>query len=199
MFSISTVASSTRMPTASDRPPSVITFRVWPRKWSIDKEKRIESGIETATISVLRQLPRNTRIMVAVSSAATMLSCTTPEIAARTNSDWSNKVSIFTPLGAMAWIEGNRALTSRTMSSVEAPPFLRIVTRAPRPPSRRTTVLCDVEAVANLRHVADVDHGAVDRLDGNVVERRGGGRAVVEAHRILLRAMRATPVGKARL
>jgi hypothetical protein len=31
MFSIITVASSTRMPTASARPPRVITLMVWPR------------------------------------------------------------------------------------------------------------------------------------------------------------------------
>ena len=30
MFSSATVASSTKMPTASDMPPRVITFSVWP-------------------------------------------------------------------------------------------------------------------------------------------------------------------------
>ena len=48
---------------------------------------RIESGIETATISVLRQLPRNTRIMTPVSAAAMTASLITPSRAARTKTD----------------------------------------------------------------------------------------------------------------
>ena len=39
---------------------------------------RIESGIETAMMTVLRQLPRKTRIMSAVRQAATIASRTTP-------------------------------------------------------------------------------------------------------------------------
>ena len=39
------------------------------------------------TISVLRQLPRNSRIISPVSSAAATASLTTPEIAARTKID----------------------------------------------------------------------------------------------------------------
>ena len=74
MFSISTVASSTRMPTASASPPSVITLSEWPSANSSTIDDRIDSGIETATISVLRQLPRNSRIIAAVSRPAMMLS-----------------------------------------------------------------------------------------------------------------------------
>ena len=48
---------------------------------------RIESGIETTTISVLRQLPRKSRIMTPVRHAAIAPSVTTPAMAARTNSD----------------------------------------------------------------------------------------------------------------
>ncbi len=87
VFSISTVASSTRMPTASARPPSVITLMVCPSRLRMQMEVRIESGIEIHTISVLRQLPRNSRITVPVSSAAISVSRTTPPTAARTNSD----------------------------------------------------------------------------------------------------------------
>ena len=65
VFSISTVASSTRMPTASARPPSVITLMVCPSRLRMQSEARIESGIEMQTISVLRQLPRNSRIISA--------------------------------------------------------------------------------------------------------------------------------------
>lgn len=41
-------------------------------------EHRIDSGMETATIIVLRQLPRNSRIIMAVTQAAMMASLTTP-------------------------------------------------------------------------------------------------------------------------
>ena len=50
-------------------------------------ELRIDSGIETAMISVLRQLPRNSRIISAVRHAAISASRSTPLIEARTNSD----------------------------------------------------------------------------------------------------------------
>ncbi len=52
-----------------------------------NKEQRIESGMETAMISVLRQLPRNTRIMNAVRHAAIIASRKTPLIEARTKID----------------------------------------------------------------------------------------------------------------
>ncbi len=78
MFSISTVASSTRMPTASASPPSVMMLMVSPIAYNTASEVRIESGIEMHTISVLRQLPRNSRIINPVSMAATTASFTTP-------------------------------------------------------------------------------------------------------------------------
>ena len=100
MFSISTVASSTRMPTASASPPSVITLSVWPHSFSTMIETRIESGIDVTTMSVLRALPRKSRIMRAVSTAAIRPSRSTPPIAARTNSDWSNRNSALSEGGS---------------------------------------------------------------------------------------------------
>ena len=70
VFSISTVASSTRMPTASASPPSVITLMVCPVRLRTISETRIESGIEMQTMIVLRQLPRNSRIIRPVRQAA---------------------------------------------------------------------------------------------------------------------------------
>ncbi len=91
IFSMVTVASSTRMPTASARPPSDIRLIVWPRKLSTITDVRMESGIEMAMISVLRQLPRKTRIMMPVRQAAMMASRTTPLTALVTKTDWSAK------------------------------------------------------------------------------------------------------------
>ena len=70
MFSISTVASSTRMPTARASPPSVMMLIVSPIALRRMIETRIESGIEIAMTIVLRQSPRKSRIMSAVSAAA---------------------------------------------------------------------------------------------------------------------------------
>jgi len=87
MFSMVTVASSTRMPTARASPPRVMMLMVSPRKPSVMTEVRMESGIDTAMISVLRQLPRNSRIISAVRHAAMTASWMTPEMAARTKID----------------------------------------------------------------------------------------------------------------
>ena len=70
MFSIVTVASSTRMPTASARPPRVMMLIVSPNADSSAIAARIDSGIEIAMIRVERQLPRNSRIIRLVSTAA---------------------------------------------------------------------------------------------------------------------------------
>ena len=55
MFSIATVASSTRMPTASARPPSVMILMVSPIADRQMIEVSTDSGIEIVMISVLRQ------------------------------------------------------------------------------------------------------------------------------------------------
>ena len=87
VFSISTVASSTRMPTASAMPPSVMTLMVLPVMLRTISDTRMESGMEMQTMMVLRQLPRNIRIMMPVRIAAVTASRTTPLIEARTNRD----------------------------------------------------------------------------------------------------------------
>ena len=70
VFSMATVESSTNMPTASASPPRVIVLMVWPSAPITATEVRIESGIETMTMRVERQEPRNSRIMRAVRPAA---------------------------------------------------------------------------------------------------------------------------------
>ncbi len=87
MLSIVTVASSTRMPTASARPPSVITLSVCPNAASAAIAASTASGIDTAMITVERHEPRNSRIISDVSAAAIAPSRTTPETAAFTKID----------------------------------------------------------------------------------------------------------------
>ena len=120
MFSTVTVALSTRMPTESARPPSVIRLSVCPNADRQTMPASTETGIDTATITVLRQLPRNNRISSPVSAAAIRPSTTTPFMAATTNVDWSNNTVSFRSPG-----NGTLSSTSRaasTTSSVDACP-----------------------------------------------------------------------------
>ena len=64
---------------------------VSPSALSTSSDERMDRGIETAMIRVLRQLPRKTRIMMAVRQAAMMASRTTPSMDARTKIDWSKR------------------------------------------------------------------------------------------------------------
>ncbi len=70
MFSMVTVASSTRMPTASASPPSVMTLMVSPSTDRVASEARTESGIDVAMMRVERQLPMNSSTIRPVSEAA---------------------------------------------------------------------------------------------------------------------------------
>src|ERR1700685_4650881 len=87
MFSTSTVASSTRIPTAKARPPKVMMLMVSPIALNTMMDVSIASGIEVAMMRVLLQLPRKTKIMKAVKHAAIRVSRTTPLMAPRTKMD----------------------------------------------------------------------------------------------------------------
>ena len=63
---------------------------------------KIDSGIDTATISVFRQLPRNRRIISETRIDEMIASRTTLLIAARTNTDWSKSSFSVMPCGAAA-------------------------------------------------------------------------------------------------
>ena len=69
--------SKTKMPTASAIPPRVMILIVSPKALRTTMEQRMESGMETQIIKVLRQLLRNRRIINAVSHAAIIASRTT--------------------------------------------------------------------------------------------------------------------------
>ncbi len=78
MLSMVTVASSTSIPTASARPPKVMTLRVSPIADRVPIAPRMDSGMEVVTMRVERQLPRNSRIIRLVSAAAITPSRITP-------------------------------------------------------------------------------------------------------------------------
>ena len=81
MFSISTVASSTRMPIARASPPSVMMLIVCPLIHSATTAAINASGIFNKTMIALRQSRRKTRIIRPTSTAPKAPSPTTPQIA----------------------------------------------------------------------------------------------------------------------
>jgi len=102
----------------------------------------IESGIDTAMISVARQLPRKSRIMRPVRQAAISASRSTPCTEARTNSDWSATGSIFSDAGTRLRSVGIMFLMSLTISSVDVLPLLLMVSSDARWPFTRTMLVC---------------------------------------------------------
>ncbi len=140
MFSMVTVASSTRMPTASASPPRVMMLRVWPVSQSAMIADSAARGMEVAMMTVERQLPRNSRIIMLVRAAAMMPSRKTPFTAAFTNSDWSLRMSILRESGNCCLSRGRRSLMPCTTSRVETTPFLSTWDSTAREPSTCTTL-----------------------------------------------------------
>ena len=103
MFSIATVASSTRMPTASARPPSVMMLIVSPSALSTMIEHRIDSGIETRddqrAAPAAEEEQDHQRGQAGGDRCA---SFSTPLIAARTKTDWSAS-GLILQLGRQPW------------------------------------------------------------------------------------------------
>ena len=87
---MTTVASSTRMPTAKANPPSVIRLTVCPDAHSAIIAARIDNGMFTTTTRALRQSRRNSKIISPVSTAPSSPSSTRPRMARVTKGDWSN-------------------------------------------------------------------------------------------------------------
>ena len=112
-------------------------------------------------IRVLRQLPRNSRIISPVRAAAMTASRITPEMAARTNTDWSLSASILSFGGSAARICGSFSLMLLMMSIVEALPVFSTFINTARLPSDADDVGLRRIAVAHMRDVADIGHRAV--------------------------------------
>ena len=145
----------------SESPPSVIRLSVWPVSLRPMTPTRMARGIETATTSVLRQLPTKARTMSATSVAAIAASRRTPEIAPRTNLDWSNASLSSTPFGAMACRVGQQV--ARRVDDRQGGRVLLLedgeVGRALAVDAGH--VRLRGVAVVDVRHVAEVDGGAV--------------------------------------
>jgi hypothetical protein len=144
MFSTTTVASSTSMPMARLRPPRVMMFRVWPVSLRPMRPTRMARGMLVQTMSMLRQEPRNSRIISDTSREDTRASFATSWMAARTKWLWSKSKLSTMPLGAAAWMEGSTSFAASTTASVDASAFLRMARYVARFPLARTMLVWSV-------------------------------------------------------
>ncbi len=142
MFSIITVASSTRMPTASARPPSVMTLIVCPAQFSPMIAHRMASGMEVAMMTVGRHDPKNSSTTMPVRAAAVSISRTTSKMESLTNTDASPRMLTFTSGGSSFWMRGSSALAPATTSSVEASPLFITTISTPCCPFTSTRLVC---------------------------------------------------------
>jgi hypothetical protein len=90
MFSTATVASSTRMPTASAMPPSVIRWMFSPLNHSANVAASSDSGMLMTTMNALRQSRRKINTMRPVRIAPSAPSLSRSLIERSTTGDWSN-------------------------------------------------------------------------------------------------------------
>ena len=105
-------------------------------------DTRIESGIETATMSVLRQLPRKSRIISPVRQAAMTASFTTPvDRGADEERLIGDRRDLEVRRAASPVVCASVSRTCAMMSSVDAAPVFRIVSSAARWPSTRTMLV----------------------------------------------------------
>jgi hypothetical protein len=83
MFSISTIASSTRMPMTRVRPSSVTVFRLKPLRLMKAKVGISETGMATAVTAVARQSRRNSHTTSAARAMPSSSVCRVAEKASR--------------------------------------------------------------------------------------------------------------------
>ena len=96
---IITVASSTKMPTANAKPPSVMTLMVCTAQESARIEHGIEGGMDVATISVERPDPKNVSTIRLVRRPAVAIPAPRPEPEKYPDVEASFKVVVTTPAG----------------------------------------------------------------------------------------------------
>ncbi len=102
-------------------------------------EHIIASGIDVATINVLRQLPKSASIINAVNPAAVTASLITSPTHSLTNLDWSVRTSMLTPSMTIFRTLGSASIMRLTTDRVDASPFFKMLNRTARRPLWLTT------------------------------------------------------------
>ena len=136
-------------------------------------EVRIESGIETAMISVLRQLPRKIRIISPVRHAA-IIAFADHAADRRAHEDRLIGKRLDLQFRRQRRCNARQSLASRPPrhSSVEASPFFRTGHQRAALPIQPDNIGLRRESVGNRGHVADVNGRVVHHLDRHVVQFR---------------------------
>ena len=127
MFSISTIASSTRMPTTSDSDSSVTTFSEKPKKYMTPKAGRIDSGSAVAATKVARQSRRKNHTTITARMAPSIRSHMLPLKFCRTGST-KLKASTISMSGCSARSSARRWYTP-SATSVSPAPRLRMISK----------------------------------------------------------------------
>jgi len=117
MFSRTTIASSIRMPIASDRPSSDIVLSVKPNHHTAMKLASTETGSASPVMTVDRHELRNRNTTSTVSTAPSISVHCTFETLAFTRLPASLTISSFTPAGSVRRISSTLA-RSRSLTAV---------------------------------------------------------------------------------
>ena len=120
MFSTSTMASSTRMPTTSDSASSVITLIEKPSQYMPMNAGITDSGSATADTNVARQSRRNSHTTSTASSAPSYSRCMEPSYSSCTGCT-KLKASVISRSGCCARISCRAACTAAPTSTSLAP------------------------------------------------------------------------------
>ena len=104
MFSRTTMASSMRMPMASDRPSSDIVFSVKPNAHTATNDASTDTGRASPVMTVERHELRNRKTTATVSAAPSMSAFSTPPTESSTRTPPSCTTRRVTPAGSVDWI-----------------------------------------------------------------------------------------------
>ena len=189
MFSTSTVASSTRMPTASARPPSVMMLIVSPSALSTISEVSTESGIETAMISVLRQLPRNSENHE-TRKAGRDRAFADHAVDRRFHENRLVGQRVDIEVHRQGGLDRSAAFCFDAVNDVERRSVSDFQDRHQRPRAVRPRARCwsAAETVPDVATSLNVDRRAVDGLDRQIVQSLDRERRSVHVHLIFVRA-----------
>jgi hypothetical protein len=136
MFSRTTMASSIRIPIASDSPISDIVSRLKPSAQTAMKLASTEIGSATPVITVERHEFRKRKTTSTVSSAPSRSASSTVRTDAFTRAPASFTMSSVVPLGSVGRISSNRAMIFSATSVVLKPfDFLMSMATASRSPA----------------------------------------------------------------
>ena len=142
MFSMTTVAVVDQNADGEREPAQRHRVEGLAQEYSTNTAAMIDSGMEARMISVSRQLPRNSRIISAV-SAGRHQAAHDDAVQGGLDEDRLIEDGVrVTPAGSRLRSSGRTLLAPSITASVELPPLLRTTIRTPGEPFRVTALVC---------------------------------------------------------